>query len=94
VQPVPTPPWHRTLGDRWAEFDAAYAVRTSEYGEARLVEAIEALVDCHWRDGVVDALEGRAAVLSDLGAAIAMCWWDDEVPDELQQRMRRLAHEA
>jgi hypothetical protein len=36
-------PWDRSLDDRWAEFDQACIEYTS--ASARLVEAIEALVD-------------------------------------------------
>jgi hypothetical protein len=55
------------------------------------MEAIEALVDCYWRDGVVEVLEERVVTHPELRSIVGLCDWDAEVPEALQDRLARLA---
>jgi hypothetical protein len=55
------------------------------------MEAIEALVDCHWDQDVVELLEERIVVHPELRSIVGLCVWDAGVPEPVQDRLARLA---
>jgi hypothetical protein len=80
-------PWERTLQDRWDDFERFFESdwEGDEPG-ARLVEAVEALVD-DWWDVAADTVVAELTQRPRLRLVIAVCDFDRRVPAEVADRL-------
>lgn len=84
-------PWNRTLQDRWDDFERFFEVDwTADEPGARLIETVEALVDEWWSvaaETIADEMKRRPR----LKRVIAVCDFDQRVPDEIRDRLYGIA---